>query len=128
MAKLYERLAGLILAIENCKASGNAECLERHTENAESLVKRYLPSGSGFDCGTKLHIERSSGELLVFSTEFHHMDEQGGYDGWTSHTVRVRPSLFFGVRLTISGPNRNDIKELIHQEFESALDRTDWTE
>ncbi len=128
MAKLYEKLAGLIIAIENCNASDNVEWLEKHIDTVESLVKRYMPSGSGFDCGTKLHIDRSSGELLVFTTDFHHMDEHGIYSGWTNHTIRVRPSLFFGTRLSISGPNRNDIKELIHQEFDSALDRTDWQE
>lgn len=121
MATLANRLANLIQAIENCANSGNVEWQEKHTENAKKLVREHLPTGSGFDVGTKLRLDRSSAELLVFETQFHHMNDGGMYDGWTYHFVRVRASLIFGLDITISGRNRNDIKDLIHQEFDAAL-------
>lgn len=46
-----------------------------------------LPSGSGFDAGTR--IEKSSDFSVVFFTEYHHMNEMGYYDGWTKHTVKI---------------------------------------
>jgi hypothetical protein len=117
---LYQRLATLLQAVANCKQSKNLECQERHGERAIALVREYMPSGSGFDGGTELS-ERSTPNKLVFHTSFHHMDENGSYDGWTDHRVIVRPSLAFSIELTVTGPDRNDIKSLIHDSFDLAL-------
>lgn len=119
---LFQELASLIAARENCKRSDNAEWFDRHTISANNLVAYYLPSGSGFDSGTNLDFDRSTPECLVFTTSFHHMDEHGGYDGWTHHVIRVRASLHYGIRLTISGRDRNSIKDHIHQAFTHALE------
>ena len=43
------------------------------------------------------------------------------YDGWTNHTLTVRASLQFGIDLTISGRNRNQIKEYLYETFQCAL-------
>jgi hypothetical protein len=56
----------------------------------------------------------------VLETAFHHMTEYGYYDGWTEHTVRVYPE-FDGFRMTISGRNRNDIKDYIYDTFHDCL-------
>ncbi len=80
----------------------------------------FAPSGSGFDAGTVLSDE-STGEKLVFTTEYHHMNESGFYDGWTSHNVVVRPSLLHGFVLTVSGRDRNGIKDYIHDCFYEFL-------
>jgi hypothetical protein len=81
-----------------------------------------MPSGSGFDSGTTLDLDASHADKLVFQTSFHHMDENGYYDGWTEHTVTVTPSLRDRYHIRISGRNRNDIKEMIHQSFDVALE------
>ena len=52
------------------------------------------------------------------------MNENGYYDGWTEHTVTVTPSLQHAFSLRISGRNRNDIKDMMHESFNYAL-RTD---
>jgi len=49
------------------------------------------------------------------------MNENGYYDGWTAHTVTVTPSLARAFNLRISGRNRNDIKEMMYQDFDYAL-------
>ena len=119
--KLYRKLASLVQAHINCEISGNKEWFEKHEARIEELVKNYMPSGSGFDCGTKIDLDKSTPEKLVFYTDFHHMNEVGYYDGWTEHRITVRPSLAFGFTLTISGRNRNEIKDYIHQAFDCAL-------
>lgn len=122
---LYVELAQLVQARKNCLASFKATGVDtgwfdRHSQRIENLVSEHMPSGSGFDNGTRIMIEGSHAEKLVFTTSFHHMDEVGGYDGWTEHTVTVTPS-FGGFNLRITGRNRNDIKENIHVMFDEAL-------
>lgn len=114
---LYTRLASLVLAIRNCEKTGNGEWLEKHGNRADSLVRQHMPSGSGFDRGTALDIEASNAEKLVFYTWFHHMDEHGSYDGWTEHVVTVKASLAYGFTVTVSGRDRNGIKEFIADTF-----------
>jgi hypothetical protein len=116
-----QRLATLVQARQNCAKSGNTEWHARHGERAEALVRERMPSGSGFDNGTTLDLDRSSGDKLVFVTSFHHMDESGGYAGWTDHTVTARASFIHDVALAISGRDRNQIKDLIHDAFHHAL-------
>lgn len=117
-------LASLVGARLRCLADdniGKLEWADRHEERANDLVREFLPSGSGFDNGTKLDYEKSTGEKLVFLTSFHHMDEHGGYCGWTDHSVTVGASLQFGLSIKVGGRDRNGIKDYIGEAFESAL-------
>ena len=77
-----------------------------------------LPSGSGIDRGTKL--VSASASRIVLECSFHHMNDCGMYDGWTEHRITIRP-MFSGLELTISGRNRNDIKEYLHVVYHDAL-------
>jgi hypothetical protein len=84
------------------------------------IISEYLPSGSGFDSGTSIDVEKTTEEKLVFSTAFHHMNDLGYYVGWTEHRVTVRPS-FYGFDIKVSGRNRNDIKDHIAECFDYVL-------
>lgn len=84
------------------------------------LVERYLPSGSGWNTGTKLD-DKSTGERLVFYGSFDHMNDIGYYDGWTEHSIIVTPSLQWGFELRITGRDRNGIKEYLHDLFSAVL-------
>jgi hypothetical protein len=121
---LYTQLAQIVDARLRClkMPETHSEAAERHTTWLKAIVKRHMPSGSGFDHGTTLDLGASTGEKLVFLTAFHHMHESGVYDGWTEHVVTVHPSLSFGFRLTVSGTDRNAIRSYIKDEFGSALD------
>ena len=121
MTKLYAAMAGLILARENCERFGKHEWKGRHTERLLRLVKNYMPSGSGLDTGTEIDMDKSEANKLVFNFSFHHMDEHGGYDGWTEHYALVKPSLYCGIRVIIGGRDRNQIKEYLHEVYETAL-------
>ena len=87
------------------------------------LLGQYLPSGSGFDNGTTLNVDKSTSQKLVFETAFHHMDEHGYYTKWTDHTVTVRPA-FQGLDIRVSGRNHNGIKEYIEGCFDHCLEET----
>lgn len=115
---LFSRLASLVQAAHNCQKNGNTEWQARHTDKASGLVREHLPSGSGFDSGTSLDWDHSTAEKLVFRTSFHHMDEHGFYDGWTDHSVTVRASLLYGITVSVSGKNRNGIKDYIAEQFQ----------
>jgi len=129
---LYKVLALLVDARLRClegqqdrDESSKAYWMEmayRHKQDIADLVKDYMPSGSGFDGGTTIDFGGSTGDRLVFETAFHHMDDGGSYDGWTEHRVTVRSSLMFDFTLTVSGKNRNGIKDLIHEVFHAALE------
>jgi len=99
-------------------------CTDDHTHAYYSTLQwmeeQFYPSGGGFDDGTTLDCNRSTAEKLVFDTSFHHMNKYGFYDGWTYHTVIVRPQ-FVGFKITISGRDRNDIKDDIFELFDLAL-------
>lgn len=126
--KFYQFCASKLSAIRNCvsqaviHASDSVEntrwleMAESHRDALETAVKNFAPSGSGFDSGTILDEDASTDKKLVFRTAFHHMNETGYYDGWTWHTVIVRPA-FDGVLVSVGGRNRNDIKEYISDQF-----------
>lgn len=121
--KLANQLAVLIDAYSRCVEKGSSEWEEKHLERMEFLVNEYMPSGSGFDSGTYLDFDASTGEKLIFKTSFHHMHESGMYDGWTEHEVIVTPSLMFGFNLRVTGKNRNEIKDYIAEMFNEILNK-----
>ena len=119
---LVSRLACLVGAVHNCDKSGNLFWRDRHTRLVLALVDRYLPSGSGFDAGTKLDLDRSTADRLVFTTAFHHMNEAGYYTGWTHHDAIVTPC-FDGISIRFTGRNLNAIKSYNDEAFHDILIR-----
>lgn len=118
---LYQELASLVQARLNCLEKGNHEWEHNHTNTINRLVKKYLPSGSGFDNGTTIDLDASNRNKLVFNTAFHHMNGGGYYDGWSYHTVTVTPDLSLGFNVKVGGRDRNDIKDYIAGDFDTLL-------
>lgn len=120
-------IASRLVSRNNCALYGalaNAtqrEWYEKHSAAIQHLVREFLPSGSGLDAPVKFDDAHSAHNVLVFDIEFHHMDENGSYDGWTQHTLRVRPG-FNGLDLTLTGRNRNDILTYLLDLFRRALE------
>ena len=108
--KVYQEIVSLSNAIENCIKTGNVEWQEKHTDNLEWIVKQFLPSGSGIDCGTKL--VSADDKKIVLSLSYHHMNDNGYYDGWTEHKAIITPS-FHGIDIRITGRDRNGIKDYL---------------
>lgn len=125
---LYQAIATAVDARQRCDERGNSEWEQRWTDRLEWIGRNILPSGSGFDNGTTVDVDRSRPDRLVLNTSFHHMDEYGGYDGWTEHAVIVRPSLIHGFELRVDGRDRNGIKDYIADVFNALLHEIgDWT-
>lgn len=119
--KIYQAIANRIQSINNCIENNNVEWLEKHKAKLYELVKNQMPSGSGFNNGTGIAVHMSDPNRLVFFTSFHHMNDCGFYDGWTEHKVIVTPDLSHGFNLRITGRDRNEIKDYIHEVFDYAL-------
>lgn len=111
----------MIAAYSNCPTESGAGWRRRHAETISRLATEVLPSGSGIDSGTTVDLARSTPNRVVLQTAFHHMNDGGMYDGWTEHTIIVRPDLLSGFVLRITGPNRNEIKDYLYQTFEYVL-------
>lgn len=121
MPNVAATIASLLTAIDNCERSGNLEWHARHAARLAYVCAEYLPSGSGIDQGTHIDRSKTTATKLVLSCSFHHMDEHGSYDGWTDHTITVRPT-FDGLDVTVGGRDRNDIKNYLGDVFQSALE------
>lgn len=124
--KIYKTLATVISARLNClerwdtHGEGYSKWIECHTEKIEELLECF-PSGGGFDAGTQIDLDASTGERLVFTTAYHHMHDSGMYDGWTEHQVIVTPSLLHDFSITVKGRNKNGIKDFIGDCFHDVL-------
>ncbi len=119
MRPLYREIASILQAIDNCRKAGNTEWLEKHEDRLKELCDA-LPSGSGIDCGTTLERDDCTPSKLVFTFSYHHMNDAGMYDGWTEHSLIVTPS-FDGIDLRITGRDRNDIKEMLYEQYHYCL-------
>ena len=105
-----------ILNGDNLAANWSPEHRKTVLADCDAKIKALMdeaPHGSGFDGGIHLLEDDSTPNRLVFSCDFHHMNDSGYYDGWSDHTAIVTPDLAFGYSLRITGRNRNDIKEYI---------------
>lgn len=117
--------ASVRVAYENCQQSGNTEWLERWAFRKRKLIE-MIPRGSGIDSGPD-NIQISQREIS-FDISFHHMNDNGCYDGWTDHTVRVRPA-FDGIDVVISGRDRNEVKDYIHEVYNWHFSQlVEWSE
>jgi hypothetical protein len=113
-----QEISATINAYNNCIATGNTKWADNHLEALKNLSKK-LPSGSGFDSGTTISLFSTKNEIY-FNTSFHHMDENGGYDGWTDHKIVVTPT-FTGIDITVRGEDRNEINDYIADIFYDCL-------
>lgn len=126
---LYQALARRLIASRNCwekVESGDnwqhwRDMAQMHESAIEKLCADHLPHGSGFDAGVKFNMEESRPDRLILAADFHHMDDNGFYCGWTEHRVIVRACLAFGFTLRITGVNRRGIKDYITDTFYSAM-------
>ena len=123
---LFRHFASSLNALSNCIARNNGEWEIKHESNLIYLAKEFMPSGSGVDNGTKIDIDAclKNPKRLVFTCGFHHMNDCGFYYGWTEHQIIVTASLQFEFDLRITGRDRNQIKEHLHEIFSHALTRS----
>ena len=118
---LYQIIASLVTARHNCERTGNGEWQSRHYRRLNKIVSDHMPSGNGLNNGMSIDANQSNEDKLIFRTSYQHMNDAGYYDGWTDHNVTVRASLLNEITIYISGRDRNNIKEYLHDVFFNAL-------
>lgn len=111
--KLYKKIASIKDAIKTCEKRNNAEWKVKHNETLNSFIDKL-----SFDC--KLD-DKSTSEKLIFTFDYHHIDSNGYYTGWSDYTVIVKPSLQFGINIRIVGKNISNIKDYFHDVFYTSL-------
>lgn len=116
---LIAKIANTVEAYKNCCKDHN-DYADIHYETLKMIEKEHLPHGSGIDSGCEIDIDKSNGGKVIINTSFHHMDENGFYDGWTEHNVIVTPS-FYGFHTKVTGKDKNMIKDYLVDEFYDAL-------
>ncbi len=90
------------------------------------ICEQDLPSGSGFNNGSKIDWDRTDRNQVVMHTSFLHMDDAGYYVGWTHHMITISPS-WDGLDIRISGIDENGIKDYIADAFlQWAKTERDW--
>ncbi len=124
---VIQAIDAALQARRNCERAGNAEWFQKWDDRLTWIEREILPSGSGINNGTTINRDRKDG--IVLETSFHHMNDDGCYDGWTDHAILVRPA-FTGIDITVSGKNRNAIKGYLAETFEHVLtsEIADWQE
>lgn len=106
MKTVIQEIAARIVAIRNCASSGNVEWERKHGDVIKHIEREHLPSGSGFDSGCTVDVDRSfpAGKVMPFieiDAPYHAMNEHGYYIGWVDLRIRVRP-VFDGIDLRIT--------------------------
>ena len=115
------KLAGALQAMNNCTISGNHEWAEKWDDYILAECEK-LPSGSGIDSGMELIREECQPEKIVFSCDFHHMDDNGYYNGWTKHKVIITPSFGGGMKIHITGTDRRMVKAYLYDLLYTVFD------
>ncbi len=113
---IYQALGGYVNnVVQRLKSSDSVSdsMCNNSIENAENLVAEHFPSGSGFDSGTTIEWDECKYNKIVLRADFHHIDDNGFYCGWSEHKIVIKPSFTFGYDLVITGKNRRGIKEYI---------------
>ena len=118
---VVQEIASTVGAYKRCLATGN-EYSDNHSATLGWIESQFLPSGAGIDNGTKIDRNETTESKVVLTFSFHHMDEYGGYDGWTDYKAIITPA-FQGVDVRIVGSNRNEIKDYLHDILDHALDQ-----
>lgn len=89
------------------------------------VASSHLPSGSGFDCGTSILVDKSTSARVVLVSSYHHMDSDGCYIGWSRFKVLVAPCFnypYFTLKVSILDRCRSIPRYL------RDLDISYWTE
>ena len=117
--KLIAKIYRLLQARQNCLENNNTDWYEKHTDSLISLAG-FLPHGSGIDNGCKIDINDSNENKIVITFGFHHLNENGYYEGWTDHKLILKPT-FDGFDMKITGYNKNQVKDYLYDTFDYCL-------
>jgi|VirMetMinimDraft_7_1064189.scaffolds.fasta_scaffold241884_1 hypothetical protein len=119
--KVFQKISQELTVLANPNA--DQHWIDKARDNLEWIQDEILPSGSGFDSGCKI-LEHSKRNRIIIQCDFHHMNENGYYDGWTYHTCIITPDLAYDHEMRVTGKNKRDIKNYILDIIYDAIDST----
>lgn len=100
--KLYQALVSTIIAYQNCIKSANEEWTVKHRSRIKELLDE-LPHGSGIDGTWSAELDNTFTDKLILYCQYHHMNEDGYYDGWTDFKVVVKANLLHEIFVRVTG-------------------------
>jgi hypothetical protein len=118
---VISRISGHLSGVSGAAASECAEWVARHESALAWIERNLLPYGGSIQPQCTVMTGESSPERVVIDVPWHHMNEHGGYDGWTSYRVIVTPSLLHGISIRITGRDRDDVKGYLLDIFGTTL-------
>jgi len=118
MPKVYQILARTLQSLRNCT---NEDWIEKYS-NKIKLIENNLPSGSGINSGCKILVDNCNDSKIVIQCDFHHMDDNGYYCGWTEHKCIITPD-FNDFNMKITGNNKNMIKDYLFDTIYQDLNK-----
>ena len=72
------------------------------------------------DC--TINLSKSTPNKIVIQCDFHHMNENGYYDGWSYHTVIITPCLGYDYDIKVTGRDKGEIKDYLGNLIYEAVD------
>lgn len=123
MLKIYQILGVANQARINCISAKNDVWREKWEDKINTIVNNYLPHGSGIDGKLEFNFEKSTQDKLIIDSEFHFMNENGFYDGWSNFSVVVTPD-WRDCNIYVVGRFRkkySDTKDYLQDIFSEAL-------
>lgn len=116
--KLYQVLASLAEAYHLC-ADWDNDWAQRHEQNLEWLVRRYLPHGAGIEF-VEMDPDLSNANKLVFYMTFHQM-HNGYYAGYARYRILVVPTLTTQIEVRAQGPAYDGLRDYIEEAVFDSL-------
>lgn len=117
---LYKAIAIALGARSRCLTNHNLTWTDTWTYRLIAF-RNQLPHGSGIDGGIHIEYDTTKPNQFQITFGFHHMNDHGFYTEWTEHVITVKPSFIYDFELKISGRDKNNIKDYLHDLFDSAL-------
>jgi hypothetical protein len=96
--KIYEHIANIAYQINKSSSEYWKDIWE---QDLEHLERNYLPSGSGFDAGCSINLVETKVNRLVIDFDYHHMDQNGYYNGWSHNQLILTASLVWDFDIRI---------------------------
>ena len=94
--KVYQKMARLV------DWNPTGEYVSSKEKQLRDLILNYLPSGSGFDGNINID-KKSTDKKIILHVEYHHMNDNGFYDGWSTFKIIITPSLAYDYSMQVKG-------------------------
>lgn len=95
---------------------------DQHDDILDFIEQELLPSGSGFDSGTKINREKTTDTRIVLDTAVHPLTDAGYYTAWKHFSIIVSASHLFGFTVKSSKKLPWYIREWVLDTFYEVLD------